>query len=40
MILVPGWTIGLLEIIIFFIASCGIKRFFTSLSQLNNIIYY
>ena len=40
MILVPGWTIGLLEILIFFIASYGIKRFFTSLSQINNIIYY
>lgn len=40
MILVPGWTIGLLEILIFFAVSYGFKYFFTSLSQLNNIIYY
>ena len=40
MILVPGWTIGLFEILIFFIISFGIKKFFTSLNQINNILYY
>jgi len=40
MILVPGWTIGLFEILIFFITSFGIKHFFTTLNRLNNIVYY
>jgi len=40
MLLIPGWGIGMLEISLFMLTSFSIKHFFTSLQNLNNILYY